>query len=82
MSAGLACIQLYDGTMLKKVNCTETVSLVPLPGLLEATETKTVSSLTLLRTLDVIPMDLGKTKMAFDVVDPVRSYHPFNVYFF
>ncbi|KAF4116813.1 hypothetical protein G5714_001366 [Onychostoma macrolepis] len=60
LSAGLACIQLYDGTMLKKVNCTETVSLVPLPGLLEATETKTVSSLTLLRTLEVIPMDLGQ----------------------
>ncbi|XP_043117620.1 uncharacterized protein LOC122360826 [Puntigrus tetrazona] len=60
VSAGLACIQLYDGTVLKKVNCTETVSLVPLPDLLEATETKTVSSLTLLRTLEVIPVDLGQ----------------------
>ncbi|XP_016358795.1 apolipophorins-like [Sinocyclocheilus anshuiensis] len=60
VSAGLTCIQLYDGTMLKKVNCTETVSLVPLPGLLEVTETKTISSLTLLRTLEVIPSDLGQ----------------------
>ncbi|XP_073779106.1 uncharacterized protein si:dkeyp-106c3.1 isoform X4 [Danio rerio] len=60
VSAGLTCVQLYDDTVLKKVNCTETVSLVPLPGLLEVTETKTVSSLTLLRTLDVIPMDLAQ----------------------
>ncbi|XP_051722649.1 uncharacterized protein LOC127497907 isoform X1 [Ctenopharyngodon idella] len=60
VSAGLTCIQFYDGTMLKKVNCTETVSLIPLPDLLEATETKTVSSLTLLRTLEVIPMNLGQ----------------------
>jgi len=66
VSAGLTCIQLYDETKLKKVNCTETVSLIPLPGLLEATETKTVSTLTLLRTLEATPMDLGKTKMAFD----------------
>ncbi|XP_039517178.1 uncharacterized protein LOC120471430 [Pimephales promelas] len=60
VSAGLTCIQLYDETMLKKVNCTETVSLIPLPGLLEATETKTVSTLTLLRTLEATPMDLGQ----------------------
>ncbi|XP_073705892.1 uncharacterized protein [Garra rufa] len=80
VSAGLACIQLYDGTMLKKVNCTETVSLVPLPGLLEATETKTVSSLTLLRTLEVIPMDLGQnsgyfTSIVFEADGQISGRH-------
>ncbi|XP_057190895.1 apolipophorins-like isoform X2 [Triplophysa rosa] len=58
VKASLTCIQLYDGTMMNKVNCTEIVSLVPLPGPLEVTETKTISSLTLLRTLEVIPMSL------------------------
>ncbi|ROJ13810.1 Apolipophorin [Anabarilius grahami] len=70
----------YDGTMLKKVNCTETVSLIPLPGLLEATETKTVSSLTLLRTLEVIPMNLGQiagylTSIMFEAESQTSGRH-------
>ncbi|XP_065125287.1 uncharacterized protein [Paramisgurnus dabryanus] len=56
VSASLTCVQIYGGTMMNKVNCTEIVSLVPLPGLLEVAETKTISSLTLLRTLEVIPL--------------------------
>ncbi|XP_016110068.1 uncharacterized protein [Sinocyclocheilus grahami] len=80
VSAGLTCIQLYDGTMLKKVNCTETVSLVPLPGLLEVTETKTISSLTLLRTLEVIPSDLGQnagylTSIVFEAEGQISGRH-------
>lgn len=72
--------------MLKKVNCTETVSLVPLPGLLEVTETKTISSLTLLRTLEVIPSDLGKFLMLsiqYDHVTLLMQYFYFmslNIY--
>ncbi|TRY85495.1 hypothetical protein DNTS_015852 [Danionella cerebrum] len=69
MSAGLMCSQLYEEAVLKKVNCTETVSLVPLGNLLEATETKTISSLTLLRTLEVTP----QSELLLNLVVQVRS---------
>ncbi|TSS97525.1 Vitellogenin [Bagarius yarrelli] len=59
VNASLKCTQLYGTTMMEKVNCTETVVLLPLPGSLESAQTSTVSTLTLLRTLDGVQVDSG-----------------------
>ncbi|XP_047657702.1 uncharacterized protein LOC113644112 isoform X2 [Tachysurus fulvidraco] len=59
VNASLKCTQLYGSTMMDKVNCTETVVLVPQSGSLDTAQTSTVSTLTLLRTLDGIQVDAG-----------------------
>ncbi|XP_046708205.1 uncharacterized protein LOC124387728 [Silurus meridionalis] len=59
VNASLKCTQLYGTTMMDKINCTETVVLVPLSGSLDMVQTSTVSTLTLLRTLDGIQVDSG-----------------------
>ncbi|KAB5579798.1 hypothetical protein PHYPO_G00199100 [Pangasianodon hypophthalmus] len=59
VNASLKCTQHYGATMMDKVNCTETVVLVPLSGSLDMAQTSTVSTLTLLRTLDGIQIDSG-----------------------
>lgn len=48
--------------MMDKVNCTETVVLGPLSGSLDMAQTSTVSTLTLLRTLDGVQVDSGKER--------------------
>ncbi|XP_035391907.1 uncharacterized protein LOC113570078 [Electrophorus electricus] len=59
VNASLKCTQLYGTTMMDKVNCTETMTLVPLSGSLDQVQTTTVSTLTLLRTLEGIKVDSG-----------------------
>lgn len=59
VNASLRCTQLYGTTMMDKVNCTETVELMPLSGSLDMAQTSTISTLTLLRTLDGIQVDSG-----------------------
>lgn len=62
VNASLRCTQLYGTAMMDKVNCTETVVLVPLSGSLDMAQTSTVSTLTLLRTLDEIQVDSGRVR--------------------
>ncbi|XP_072544439.1 uncharacterized protein [Salminus brasiliensis] len=59
VNASLRCTQLYGTAVMDRVNCTETVVLVPLSGTLDAAQTSTVSTLTLLRTLNDIQIDSG-----------------------
>ncbi|XP_058251674.1 apolipophorins isoform X3 [Hemibagrus wyckioides] len=59
VNANLKCTQHYGTTIMDRVNCTETVVLVPLSGSLDMAQTSTVSTLTLLRTLDGIQIDSG-----------------------
>ncbi|KAK3567891.1 hypothetical protein QTP86_027307 [Hemibagrus guttatus] len=59
VNASLKCTQHYGTTMMDRVNCTETVVLVPLSGSIDMAQTSTVSTLTLLRTLDGIQVDSG-----------------------
>lgn len=62
VNANLKCTQHYGMTIMDRVNCTETVVLVPLSGSLDMAQTSTVSTLTLLRTLDGIQIDSGRVR--------------------
>ncbi|XP_049338919.1 uncharacterized protein LOC103023384 isoform X1 [Astyanax mexicanus] len=59
VNASLRCTQLYGTAVMDRVNCTETMVLVPLSGSLDAAQTSTVSTLNLLRTLKDIQIDSG-----------------------
>ncbi|XP_076828214.1 apolipophorins [Brachyhypopomus gauderio] len=59
VDASVKCTQLHGPAVMDKVNCTETVALVPLSGSMDQVQTSTVSTLNLLRTLEGIPVDPG-----------------------
>ncbi|XP_037400850.1 uncharacterized protein LOC108437497 isoform X3 [Pygocentrus nattereri] len=59
VNASLKCTQHYGTTVMDRVNCTESVVMIPLSGSLDVAQTSTVSTLTLLRTLEGIQVDSG-----------------------
>ncbi|XP_066536340.1 uncharacterized protein [Hoplias malabaricus] len=59
VNVSLRCTQLFGTAVMDKVNCTESVVIVPLSGSLDVAQTVTVSTLTLLRTLQGIKVRSG-----------------------
>lgn len=55
------CVQQLGKNTMEKVNCTETVSFFSSSGLSGVVQTKTVSVLIMLRTLDNIPFSFGES---------------------
>lgn len=55
------CVQHMGKNTMDKVNCTETVSFLSSSGQSGVVQTKTVSVLIMLRTLDSIPLSFGKS---------------------
>ncbi|XP_028831417.1 uncharacterized protein LOC114787739 [Denticeps clupeoides] len=76
------CTQQLGPDLVEKVNCTETVAVVLVSGLPGIVQSRTVSTLTLLRTLENVPVALADTrgsayltdlKFEEDTGDPARG---------